>query len=481
MRRLASDSLIYGLGSVANQALAILLLPLYTRFLTPADYGSLALISAAGAVLGLAAALGVNSGLTRIFFLYESGEERASMVFTALVFAVGASVATGVVLSLLTPDLRPLVFSGADGDTVVRLAIWIYCIAAVNAVALGTLQVHGMPRPYVLCSAAGLLVSMLCSIYLVAFAHHGVVGVLQGQLAGITVQLGLATSFSLPRMRPVLHLRALREMLAFSIPILPTSLFAWGLGLADRWSLKEFASLTEVGLYALGYRFGAVLDTLFVAPFTLAWYPYFYSISHQPDHRDICARVLEYYTFLGGCLVLALDLFGGDVIRLIATPAFYSAKQVIFWIGLGSLFRGMTFLTGTGMNVVRKNQYSVPVYGAGLALNLALLFVLVPRFGMMGAAFAVVLTYAAINAGFWVVSQRVYPIPFRPRKIAVLIAVLLGLHGLGGVAGEVDGLVALPLKVGCLGLFPLILFAARFFDARDVTRVREIVRRITPA
>ena len=138
MRRLASDSLIYGLGSVANQALAILLLPLYTRFLTPADYGSLALISAAGAVLGLAAALGVNSGLTRIFFLYESGEERASMVFTALVFALGASVPTGLVLTLLAPDLRPLLFPGADGDTVVRTAI----LKAEGELVLATV---GMP------------------------------------------------------------------------------------------------------------------------------------------------------------------------------------------------------------------------------------------------------------------------------------------------------------------------------------------------
>jgi O-antigen/teichoic acid export membrane protein len=114
MRRLASDSVIYGLGSVANQALSFLLLPLYTQYLTPADYGTLALLGAAGGVLALIVNAGVQSGLTRIFFDYENEDDRAAVVFTALAFTVVTTIAFTVPLYLGADALTPLLFDRPD-------------------------------------------------------------------------------------------------------------------------------------------------------------------------------------------------------------------------------------------------------------------------------------------------------------------------------------------------------------------------------
>lgn len=481
MRRLASDSVIYGLGSAANQMLAVLLLPLYTRFLAPEEYGSYALLSAAGAVFSLAAALGIHSGLTRIFFLYDDPAERGRIVTTAFCFALASAGTLGAGMFAAAPALNALLFGAIDHVAWVRFAIAIFCLAAINSVALGTLQIHQRPRAYVTCSALGLIVSCSASIWLVAGLGRGVTGVLEGQLAGIAVQLGLAAAACARSLRPGLHRRALREMLVFSIPLLPTNLAAWLLGLADRWFLQHYASLADVGLYALGYRFGGALETLFVAPFTLAWFPYLYSIVGQPDHRDVIARVLEYFAFLGGAVALALALFGGDVIRWIADPAYQDAERVIFWIGLGVLFRGMTFITMSGMNITRRNPLSAAIYGLGVAANVALLALLVPRFGMMGAAAATVATYLAINLGFWRVSERFYPIPFRPGKVAWLVLVLVALYAAAQLVPAAPLAAALALKLLLLAALPAILLATRYFAAADLARVREMLQRLRPA
>ncbi len=481
MRRLASDSVIYGLGSVANQTLAIILLPLYTRYLTPDEYGAYALLTAAGGVLMLAAALGINSGLTRIFFLFEEAGERGRVVFTAYTFALVSSALVALCLLLAAPAIDRAFFDFSGGASWVRLAIVIFSLSALNAVALSTLQVEKRAGVYVACSLLGLLASCGTSIWLVAGLDRGVLGALEGQLVGVLVQVGLAFGATLPTMRPRFHRAALREMLAFSLPLLPANLAAWGLGLADRWFLKNYASLTELGLYALGFRFGSALGTVFVSPFTLAWFPYLYSITSQPDHREVVARVLEYFSFLAGAIALGLALFGGDIIRLISDPAYQDAERVIFWIGLGILFRGMTFITMTGMNVVRRNQLSVAIYGVGVVLNLLLLAALVPRFGMMGAAAATVATYFAINLGFWRVSQRLYPIPFRPAKIAWLVGVLVGLHALSRLVPPTPLAISLALKGLLLLAFPAILVGSGFFAATDLARVRELARRLRPA
>jgi O-antigen/teichoic acid export membrane protein len=472
MRKLASDSLVYGLGSVANQALSIILLPLYTRTLTPADYGSLALIGAAGSVLSLTAALGINSGMMRIFFTYDDPNDRRAVVFTALVFGAATASFVCLALTILAPWLAPLVFDFEGGLTYFRFATFIFSLAAVNLVAIAVLQAYQRPRPYIVSSLVGLLASLGLTIYLVAVAGRGVMGVLEGQLVGIIVQLALALSFCAKEIRPLFRSRTLRQMLAFSAPLLPTNLSAWALGLADRYVLKSFATLTEVGLYSLGFRFGTVLDTLFVRPFQQAWSPFLFSNLNAPGYREMCARVLEYYLFLGGSIVLGLALFAGDVIRAIADPSYFSAERVVYWIGLGTLLRGTTTITVASIHIEQKTHYSAFVFGGAVALNIALLWCLVPRYGMMGAAYATVVTYAGVVCAFLWIAERLHPIPYHYGKMVLLVGLMTALALLGRLVPAEPLLLGLAEKLLLLAAFPALLLLFRFFGAEDVRRAR---------
>lgn len=476
MRRLASDTLIYGLGSVANQAVAFLLLPLYTRYLTPADYGTLALIGAAGNVLAMAAALGIHSGLTRIFFTYAEVEDRQAVVATALLFGVASCVLVMAPLWVFADAIAPLLLEGPDRVFLTRLAVVTYGLSALSSIALGILQIHQRARAFVICSLAGLLTSMGLNVYFVAVAGRGVAGVLEGQLLGITMQLGLALFASLPVLRPRFRREPLRRMLAFCLPLLPTNASAWILGLADRYALKEFGSFADVGLYALGYRFGSVYETLFMSPFSLAWSPYLFSILDDANHREICARVLEYYVVIGGTLILLLGLFGEDVIRLIADPSFFGAGQVIFWVGLGFLLRGSTFITVAGIHVRQKTHLSAYAFGFGVLLNLLLLYVLVPRFGMMGAAFAVLITYGTVSFLLYTIAQRVYPIPYRLGRVGLLVSFLAALFAVGHALQPDSLWLRLPWKLAVLAAFPLALVFGGFFTREEITRGLALVR-----
>ncbi len=481
MRRLASDTLIYGLGSVANQALSFLLLPLYTRYLTPADYGTLALIGAGGSILSLVAALGIHSGLTRVFFDYDSEGDRTAVVFTGLAFGLVTATLLAAPLLLFADRLAPLLLENVPQAAVYwDLAVLLYSLAALNSITLAILQVHQRARAYVTCSLLGLIGSLLLSIQLVAVSGRGIRGVLEGQLFGVVVQLGVGFLASLSRLRMAWRGRSLRGMLLFAGPLLPTNLAAWGLGLADRWFLQRYASLTEVGLYSLGYRFGSAFETLFVRPFSLAWAPYLFSILDDPGHREICARVLEYYTVAGGFLVLGLGLFGGDVIRLISDPSFFAADRVIFWIGLGCLLRGSTFITVAGIHVRKKTHYSAYAYGAGVLMNLILLRLWIPTYGMMGAAFAMVATFGAISLALAWLAQRLHPIPYRPRRILALLALMTALYAPAILLHDAALIVRLATKAGCLAAFPLLLLACGFFEPSELARARAFALRFLP-
>ena len=142
MRRLASDTVVYGLGSVASQAVAFLLLPLYTRYLTPADYGTLALVGAAGNVLPLIAALGIHSGLTRVFFFYADPDDRDAVVATGLAFGIVSSILVAISLFLFAGDIASFFLDTPEGATLVRLAVGTYTVSALGSIALSILQIH---------------------------------------------------------------------------------------------------------------------------------------------------------------------------------------------------------------------------------------------------------------------------------------------------------------------------------------------------
>jgi O-antigen/teichoic acid export membrane protein len=132
------------------------------------------------------------------------------------------------------------------------------------------------------------------------------------------------------------------------------------------------------------------------------------------------------------------------------------------------------------MNLAKRNAWSVAVYGVGLVVNVALLRVLVPGGGMMGAALAVTVTYLVVTAGFWIVSQRVYPLPFRLGKVVIVLVVVTAFYGASRLLPAQPLLLAFVAKAALVAALPLSLFAVRFFDRRDLDRLRALLSGLRP-
>ncbi|CAG0990972.1 hypothetical protein MYXO_02398 [Myxococcaceae bacterium] len=477
MRRLVSNSAVYGLGSVANQAVAFLLLPLYTRYLTPTDYGALALVNTAGSILIFTAALGIHSGMIRVFFQYVTPEERQRVASTALLFAATLAFLVGVSLILAGRWVVPLIFDFPNASSYYPLAVCTFCASAVNLTSLAILQVQQRPRAYVLASVSGVFVSVGVSIQLVAFARLGLFGVLVGQLAGVLTQLVIGLTASYAVIRGVFYAGALRRMLDFSVPLWPTNFSAWVLSMADRWTLKTFSTLASVGLYALGFRFGMILETLFVQPFQQAWSPHLFASLEDPGYREMIARALDYYVFVGAFIALGLGLFAGDAIRLIADPAFGGSEPIVFWIAVGSLLRGTSTVTVASIHIEGKTHYSAGVYVAATLLNLVLLRLLVPDFGIYGAAAALLVTYAAVTAMFLAIARRLHPIPYRLSRVFLGLVAAVSLYCASRLFPSSTDAASLGLKILLLASVPAVLLVAGYFPRGDLEAIRSALAR----
>jgi O-antigen/teichoic acid export membrane protein len=339
------------------------------------------------------------------------------------------------------------------------------------------MRLRFMPWLYSLSSIAGAVVAAGLGIGLVVGADTGVEGVLIGVLAGHAVSVLVGIPATARHVGRRLSRPELRVMLAYGLPLLPAAAAMWGLAFIDRVLLSRLADLDDVGQYAVGARFAAVL-MLAVTAFGLAYTPYMLSMfaEDREVEKQVRGRTLTYLAIVLTAISLLLALFAREIATIVA-PDFTQAYEVVGILCLGVSVFGISTVAMAGISLVRKTGYYAAFSLTALAVNVGLCFALIPPLGAVGAALAAAGAYALLTALYYHRSQVLYPTPYEPRKVvAVLVlgaaVVPLGLLPLG------PGFVA--IKVAGLVAFAIALFAVRVVGRLELMELKSLVGRLTP-
>ncbi len=279
--------------------IGFLLIPLYTQFLSPADYGILAFTASIGAVLSILYELGIAAAVTRFYydFLEKPGEMRAYLA-TIWVFLTGFAFLFSLFLTWQGEALFSLLFKETPFYPYGLYIVWISFFATADVIPLMLFRVREQAKVYVIYSVSRFLVSTVAIVYFVASLQRGAVGSLQGQLLANLVYFIPFTLVTLRNAMPVIRRGYLNATLRFSLPLVPHQLSGWALSISDRILLERYVSLDQLGLYSLGYRLAMVLD-LVLTSINMAWSPFFYrTAATEEDAPHTFARIVTYFTVL---------------------------------------------------------------------------------------------------------------------------------------------------------------------------------------
>jgi O-antigen/teichoic acid export membrane protein len=259
----------------------------------------------------------------------------------------------------------------------------------------------------------------------------------------------------------------LKQLLRFGLPLVPAALAYWALNLSDRFFLQKYADLSQVGLYSVAYSIAAVLHMI-MGWFNTAYAPYCYSIAKEPEAGTVYARVMLYSLTLLTLAGFGLSLFAREALTLLTPPAYHSAATVVPLIVLAYLFFEVYYLLSFGMDLTKKTGYAPFIIGASALINLCLNLILIPRFQMLGAAIATVISYMLLPIIEYPIVRKLYPVPYEWGRLAKLFIVSVGVY----VAGIMlkTGHVWIDLAVGCAVIvgWGLILYLLGFFSQREL-------------
>ncbi len=453
-----SESAVYGLGGVANQAIGIILVPIYVRSLG-ANYGTVAILST---TLSLAT-LFVTLALPQAFFrsyLKEAHDdhERAAVLRAAFGLRLAVSVVALLIMSALAVPASMLIL-GTDHDwPLIALIGPIVFLDSLNLIPLSFLRGERRPVPYAVLSFTRAALGSVLIVLLVVVFPLGVAGVLLGSLGSslITTLAGLLYLARNGRLSISFDRRLARHMLAFSLPLVPASVAGWTLNLSDRYIVNAVQGREAVAVYSAGYTLGLAMNALAVAPFTLAWGAAFWEIAKRAEAPRAISRVALGFTALASFIALGLSALSTDAIRILLTPQFEASRFVTPFSAFAYVAYGMYAIAATGLNLEGKTRWLPLVVGAGAVLNVVLNLLLVPRLGYVGAAVSTLVSYAVLPIGSGIVSQRYYPVPWPLGRIGITLALALALSAAALLGPDH------PLwRIACVAVFPLLVVALR--------------------
>jgi len=481
MSRIGRHGLIYGAGLALSKVVAFIMLPVYTRYLTPADYGVLQLIQTVLEVASIFAGSRLGAGIFRFYHKAATDEERCRGLSTAvMVLAISYALATTAMYAF-APAIARHALGGAQDVALVRIAGMSLAFEGLFLVPLAYLRLRDQSLLYVVVTTVQLLLQVGLNLVFVVGMRLGAKGVLLSTLlvnvlTGVVLIVYLVKGVGLRFSE-----RAARDLLRFGIPFVGTQVATFILTFGDRFFLREVSDTTAVGLYGLAYQFGFLLAMLGEAPFSLVWEPVRFEIAKRPDRDELYARGFIYFNVLLLTVAVLITLFVGDFLRIAATPAFLPARDLVPIIVIAYVLQSWTLMHNVGIQVRERTEFYTLATWAGAIVAFVGYALLIPRLLGLGAALATMVSFGVRELAVYVLSQRLWPVRYRWWPVIRLLLVATAVCVAGQLLPDLNIWLSLTARLLLLAAYVGGLWYVGVLSGDDRFAIRQLIRSPTLA
>jgi len=430
-------STIYGVGNILHRIPPLVLLPVYLNYLTTEDFGKKEIISLVIEFLGIIISMGVASAMSRFYYEYKDRREQNEVVSTIV---ISYAVVAGIILSALATQAHHIVsmISLDAGDHIlVVLALASLWMNTIYLMLCNYLRIREKSILFVSISLAKLTLTLTLNIVFIVHLGYGILGIF---LSTFIAALAVTVMLSVPLLFKIgarVSLPRLKEIVSFGAPLIIAQLAGAIVHLSDRYFIQSFLSLTSVAIYTAGYRIGNSINALVNSPFQQIWNPRRFALHKDDDAKSIYASVFTYYLFLMVLCGILLAACARDLILVVGRPEYYSAPAVVPLITLAYILFGAQGHFTTGIMIRKKTKLLAKILLITAAMNLLLNILLIPRYGIMGAACSTLASmFLRLVLTGWI-SQRVYPVHWEWLRI-------LRVFGAGVIAWCASSLLRYP-------------------------------------
>jgi O-antigen/teichoic acid export membrane protein len=479
---LSRHSVIYGIGGLISRFLAVLMLPLYTSYVSAGDYGRIELLMSVMAVAVVVIRGGANFGFIRFYFVDKAPEYRQRLVRTvfwaqmgystlalALCVLFASPIASGLGVAY-EPGAR---LQGSGTSLVIATAVLLW--VNVNYAQMTNLfRAEKRSVAFTIATLLNIGITVPLTVILVVVYKQGPLGIIVGNLSGTLVVFIALLGYRREQLGLQFDRHLLQAVNRFGLPLMAAGLAMWVTNFGDRFMLSKLLHgpyrLTELGQYSLAYKISSAMVLLFTA-FQVAWPAFAYSIEDEGEAKRAYSYILTYLMFIAAWAAVGLSLFAPWIVHLLGQkPGYWPAQNAIPALAYSSVFFAGFIVVTIATGRMRQTKFNWVAATLAALLNFGLNLWLIPAYGMLGAAYATLAAYILLMLVRTWNAQKIYRVEYQWRRV---VSILLAAGALTAV-GE-----ALPhsklLAAGLTVVYPLLLAPLGFYLPAERKRLRRLL------
>lgn len=457
---MAKGFLIYGIGGILQKFMGLLLLPLFTRVLSPEDYGVLALLGFAVVALSGLFSLGTGNSMGLLYFREEKPVRRAAVVWSNVILLLANGAALASVLCFYAPSISTWIFETQEYADLLRISFLGLVVSTVTDPFLAFLRMEERARLYVVLTLTSAALTLAFNACFVIGFEWGVTGAALAGLVANMLSFGMILLVVMRTLKFNVDLNLLLPLVRIGFPSI-FGLFAFLLiDYADRQMLQRMLGLHALGVYTVGYNFGMAM-LIFVGAFSTAWPSFFMSfVNRQEEARRLFGKILRYYVLAFGLLALSFFAAAKPMVELLTGSNFQAAYSVIGLVATAYVLKGVYLIFLPGLYFRNKLHVQAGVEWSAAVVNICLNFWWIPLFGIVGAAMATVAGYLALSVLCWMLARRYLGVAYdwlRLSKISLVF--IVGATFLWELSTNMEGgtLMAASFAFFCL-MLPIVVW-----------------------
>lgn len=474
------NSIIYGFGNISIKLVGLILIPIYTNpvYLTVDDYGVLGIVEITSQVLIALLGLALFQALTRWYFDKDYLGQQKAIFFTILLFTSFISVMAFAAFFPFAGLFSSIIFQNYQYEYLLRLMFFSSCLQVVGQIPLTLLKLQSKPGLYSVSSIIKLLITLALTIYFILGLGRGLEGIYEAQVIGGIIFLLFLGRYIFNNIQLKLELRILLSMLQFSWPLVLGYISGMLLSVFDRYSLNYLAELKDVSIYSLGFKVANTIKIVVVNSVQLAISPLIFQMMDKEGNKRFYSKLMTYFSFLVMIFVIGLSVYGLEILKVFtSSKEYWEAYMVIPVIAFSVLFGMMKDTSLIGLQIQKKTRIIGIVIFIIAALNLGLNILLIPKFDIMGAAIATLLSQIIFFFIIYLCAQKYYFIPFELKKLIIIILTGTFIIVISLFLNGVNHWLRLFLKTILFVSFPFILYIFRFYEPLEIQKLKGLIKK----
>ncbi|MFQ6082617.1 MAG: flippase [Candidatus Aminicenantia bacterium] len=426
---LGKNIVIYSIGNIALRAVSVLLIPLYTRYLSVENYGLLDICIITIQILVIFMSLGMPQSLIRYYKGCEKKEEIGALYTTSFSINLLGGIVLIFLMWIFTRPFSRLIFGGKVYIYILLIVTFISLVRSLSVLSLSFFRAKNKALTYSIFAVIIMIGLLITNVIFVVYLKRGVLGILYSNLIVYGCAALFIGIYILSKHRPKISISISKKLFSFGSPLI-FSMSGWFiLHMSSRYFLAHYSGLGEVGIYGLGYRIATILLILVVMPFQLAFGPFIFSQERDPKLKEKISRVFTYLLLILFFSSWGTALISRNIIQILAPPEYNESYFVILLILPAIISMGIYYWAASLLHLMKKTKLLALIIISSAIVNIILNILLIPKYGWHGAAVSTNISIFLATFSNFFFGVKYYKIEFeisRLYKMGMSFFVLVG-------------------------------------------------------